>query len=99
MKTGLSLNKCDESDKTRYSIKGVADKETKKITLFCTDPIGSCLRSRCECDKFLAEKLADHESTWNRGFHHKWANPPFNPEESCRAVTQPAPVIGKWSES
>ena len=95
----LPPKKCDESDKTRYSIKGVADKETKKITLFCTDPIGSCLRSRCECDKSLAEKLASHESTWNRGYHHKWGNPPFNPEESCRAPQQSVPSIGKLTKN
>ena len=43
--------KCDESDQKRYKLKGVANRDTKKISLFCSDPIGSCLRSRCECDK------------------------------------------------
>ena len=30
---------------------GSADPTTGEITLFCTDPQGTCLRSRCECDK------------------------------------------------
>lgn len=87
----LEGKRCDENDNTRYSIKGVADKETKKITLFCHDPLGSCLRSRCECDKALAEKLAMHESTWNRGYHHKWGRPRFEPEIECKAKTNVTP--------
>ena len=38
----------------------------------CTDPVGSCNRQRCECDKLLAEKLAKHEPEWNLTHHRRW---------------------------
>merc|ERR1712176_1544433 len=46
----------------RYNIQGSADPNTGEITLFCMDPQGTCLRSRCECDKALSEKLSTHEA-------------------------------------
>ena len=91
----LQGKQCDEDDNTRYSIKGVADKESKEITLFCNDPIGSCLRSRCECDKSLAEKLSLYENTWNRGFHHKWGKPRFEAESECKTSSPTSPLIRK----
>ena len=63
---------------THYNIQGSQDPNTGKITLFCTDPIGSCLRSRCECDRDLAQKLAFYEDEWNQMNHHKWSQPLFN---------------------
>jgi len=54
-----------------------------KISLFCVDPMGSCLRQRCECDRDLAEKLSSHEHQWNMQNHHKWGTPPFLPQERC----------------
>ena len=59
------------------------DPSNGEITLFCTDEIGSCLRQRCECDRDLANKLASHEHQWNMNNHHKWGNPPFNPQQTC----------------
>lgn len=31
----------------------------------CTDPIGTCDRNVCECDKAAAECFAKHRSTYN----------------------------------
>ena len=74
-----------EVDKQIYIINhlGSADPNTGVITLFCMDPQGSCLRSRCECDKSLSEKLSEHESEWNMQHHHKWGNPAFVPSQMC----------------
>ena len=33
------------------------------------DPIGSCLRDRCECDLQLAKKLSKHEDEWKEENH------------------------------
>ena len=49
------------------------------------DPIGSCLRERCECDLQLAKKLSEHEEDWNVENHRRWGDNPFNAEERCRA--------------
>ena len=49
------------------------------------DPIGSCLRERCECDLQLAKKLSEHEENWNVENHRRWGDNPFNAEERCRA--------------
>lgn len=67
----------------RYQIQGSAHPTTGQITLFCMDPQGTCLRSRCECDKGLSEKLQIYEAEWNMQNHHKWGNPPFVPQNSC----------------
>ena len=44
------------------------DKNGKKI-IECSNKIGSCRRSICECDKALAEKLAKYEDTWDETLH------------------------------
>jgi len=75
--------RCNEWDMTHYNIQGSQDPNTGKITLFCTDPIGSCLRSRCECDRDLAQKLAFYEDEWNQMNHHKWSQPLFNRQQVC----------------
>jgi len=38
-------------------------------SLSCGNPIGSCKRNICECDKALAEKLSEHESSWDKELH------------------------------
>mgnify|MGYP000399096346 CR=1 FL=1 len=55
------------------------------MVLFCGDPQGSCRRSRCECDKALAEKLSLFENQWNMQNHQKWGQPPFNRQVACSA--------------
>ena len=36
----------------------------------CVDEMGTCERQRCECERALAEKLAQHEPEWNQfGFY------------------------------
>ena len=67
-----------------------------KITLWCTDPEGSCLRQRCECDRDLAEKLAEHENQWNMQNHHKWGSPPFIPQERC---AKSGSGVNPWAEA
>jgi len=67
----------------KYNIQGSADQKTGAISLYCTDPSGSCLRSRCECDKALSEKLSKYEAEWNMQNHHKWGNPPFIASQLC----------------
>ena len=57
----------------------------KTFTIISVDPIGSCLRERCECDLQLAKKLSEHEENWNVENHRRWGDNPFNAEERCRA--------------
>lgn len=76
--------RCNEWDMTHYNVQGVQDPNTGRVNLFCTDPIGSCLRSRCECDRDLSLKLAKYEGEWNQQNHHKWSNPLFNRQQICR---------------
>lgn len=75
--------RCNEWDMTHYNIQGVSDPNTGRVSLFCTDPIGSCLRSRCECDRDLSGKLSQYEHEWNQMNHHKWSNPLFNRQAVC----------------
>lgn len=76
--------RCNEWDMTHYNVQGVQDPNTGRVNLFCTDPIGSCLRSRCECDRDLSLKLARYEGEWNQMNHHKWSQPLFNRQQICR---------------
>lgn len=78
--------RCNEASVGKYNIQGTQDPTTGQVTLFCMDPQGSCLRSRCECDKALAEKLSTHEMDWNMQYHHKWGTPPFDREANCKAA-------------
>ena len=55
----------------RYSIGGSLNPANGEIQLFCTDPIDSCLRARCECDVHLANNLRKFEHEWNMNNHHK----------------------------
>jgi len=75
--------RCNEHSMDKYNIGGSQDPATGKVSLFCKDPQGTCLRSRCECDLDLALKLQAHETEWNPNYHHMWGNPPFNPKETC----------------
>lgn len=79
----LMGQRCNEWTNERYNIGGFKDPKTGEVTLFCKDPHGSCLRSRCECDLDLAKKLRDHEDEWNPNNHHKWGTPPFEPKRTC----------------
>lgn len=38
-------------------------------SITCTNPVGSCRRSICECDKKLAESFAEYESEWDERYH------------------------------
>ncbi|CAG5109818.1 Oidioi.mRNA.OKI2018_I69.chr2.g4302.t1.cds [Oikopleura dioica] len=78
---------CDEEEgiKTRYSIRGSKDINGRTV-LYCRDPIGTCARNRCECDKALSEKLAEHENEWTVENHHKWNFGDFDREERCLAA-------------
>merc|ERR1711979_35797 len=37
--------------------------------IVCTNKPGSCRYNICQCDKALAEKLAQHEKSWNEDLH------------------------------
>jgi len=75
--------KCDGNMFQRYSIGGSLNPANGEIQLFCTDPIDSCLRARCECDVHLANNLRKFEHEWNMNNHHKWGQPAFNREAVC----------------
>lgn len=75
---------CDQDDEGSYTIQG-AHRENGKVFLMCTDPVGSCRRQRCECDKHLAEKLAKHEPEWNLSHHRRWGDKPFDYNNQCNA--------------
>ena len=40
----------------------------------CTDPIGSCDRNVCNCDKDAADFFAKHRSTYNSSFYNLQQN-------------------------
>jgi len=40
-----------------------------KAQITCTNKVGSCRRNICECDKALAEKLGQHEKSWDIELH------------------------------
>ena len=51
-------------DISKSSYQGFLNREN------CVDEMGTCERQRCECDRALAEKLAQHEPEWNQfGFY------------------------------
>jgi hypothetical protein len=54
---------CPEWAPYRYS--GKIDKATGKKVLKCNNKPGTCRRNHCECDKKLAEDLAEFEMVWN----------------------------------
>jgi len=76
----IGSQKCPENTADRYQIGGFVDR-FGQVQIFCTDPWGTCNRSRCECDRDLALKLRQHEPEWNMQYHHKWGK--FQPEETC----------------
>jgi len=54
---------CPEWAPYRYN--GKVDKATGKRTIKCNNKQGTCRRNHCECDKKLAEDLAEYEMLWN----------------------------------
>lgn len=52
-----------------------------KRTLECENPVGSCRRSICECDKRLALSFAKYEDEWDVANHQVKGG--FNREDQC----------------
>jgi len=48
-----------------YRYSGKVDKITGKKIIKCNNRPGTCRRNHCECDKKLAEDLAEYEMLWN----------------------------------
>jgi hypothetical protein len=64
---------------TEYDFEGKQDDTTRSIT--CLNARGSCKRSMCECDRNLANSLAEFEKTWNILLHQKWGR--FDVQRDC----------------
>lgn len=73
--------RCSEDDQGNYKMAGKHNPVTGDKQLICEDPIGSCLRMRCECDLDLAMKFGALERAWNGQYHRTWGN--FD-SSSCR---------------
>lgn len=72
---------CDGTDRS-YRFRGFVDPVTQQRQIECTNDLGTCKRSICECDKRLAEELRDEEFTWNILHHERWGG--FDKESECR---------------
>ena len=46
----IGSQRCPENTADRYQIGGFVDR-FGQVQIFCTDPWGTCNRSRCECDR------------------------------------------------
>lgn len=66
-----SCQRCIDSDYVDcpvwapYKYDGKIDKVTGKKIIRCKNKPGTCRRNHCECDKKLAEDLAEYEMVWN----------------------------------
>lgn len=67
-----------------YKYKGRIDKATGKKYLQCLNKPNSCRRNHCECDKRLAEQLAEYELAWNPEYSMAFGG--FDRAKSCPAV-------------
>lgn len=67
-----------------YKYKGLQDATTGQKYLECLNKEGSCRRNHCECDKRLAEQLAEYEMAWNPQYSLAFGG--FDRSKSCPAV-------------
>ena len=84
---------CDEQNIGRYNIAG-RQHANGQIFLMCVDEAGSCERQRCECDRSLAEKLAQYEPEWNQSHHRRWGQPVFDFDRNCKKKSYHSVVFG-----
>lgn len=67
-----------------YKYKGRQDPTTGQKYLECLNKEGSCRRNHCECDKRLAEQLAEYEMAWNPQYSLAFGG--FDRAKSCPAA-------------
>lgn len=67
-----------------YKYKGRVDQTTGTRYLECLNKEGTCRRNHCECDKRLAEQLAEYEMAWNPQYSLAFGG--FDRASSCPAV-------------
>lgn len=74
-----------QGDKVKYKFSLIQDPNTKEKTIECMNPVGTCNRNICECDKRWAETLALHEDKFNSDFHKNRAtNDNWKYNNECR---------------
>jgi len=69
-----------------YKYKGRVDQTTGQRYLECLNKEGTCRRNHCECDKRLAEQLAEYELTWDPQYSFAFGG--FDRAKSCPAAEQ-----------
>jgi hypothetical protein len=52
-----------------YRMDLIEDPVTGDKSVECTNKVNSCRYNICQCDKALAEKLAQHEDSWDESLH------------------------------
>lgn len=78
-------------EETRYKFKAMTDSVTGQPYVECKNPIGSCERNICECDKAFASKLpaaaADPEDGWSETHHAHYGG--FDSRNQCMRKLSP----------
>merc|ERR550534_830488 len=77
-------------EETGYRHKGAYDKVTGEAYIQCKDPVGSCKRQICECDKAMAtglEPASSGEDGWNPAHHAFYGG--FDSRTKCLRSVKP----------
>jgi len=79
-------------EETGYRHKGAYDKVTGDAYIECKDPVGTCKRQICECDKALAERLepaSTGDNGWNAAHHAFYGG--FDSRSKCLRMDSKGP--------